>query len=87
MTVKYNETHARCTITDPANVSFTTSEANYVTILDDSWIRPSKPVSFNISFTRRFIVRQTSANIVKQSTTNNTGTIYAQIEWIHQGLP
>lgn len=86
--VLYNETTAILIVNDPAGVSFTTSETNYLTdCLTDSWIRPRKPVVDYISFTKRLIIREGSANIVKQSTANETGTIYTQFSWEHKGLP
>lgn len=86
--ILYNETHTKVIINDPANVSFTTTETNYITdVLTDSWIRPLKPISFFINFQRRLIVREGSANIVKVATTNGTGNIYAQLDWAHRGIP
>ena len=86
--ILYNETHTKVIINDPASVSFTTTETNYITdVLTDSWIRPLKPISFFINFQRRLIVREGSANIVKVATTNGTGNIYTQLDWAHRGLP
>jgi len=88
VTVLYNETTAKCIVNDPANVSFTTSETNYLTdCLTDSWITPQEPVANNFTFTRRLIIRPSSATIYKQGTASGTGTIYTQFSWEHRGLP
>lgn len=85
--VLYNETTTILIVNDPATVSFTTSETNYLTdCLTDPWIRPRKPVVDYISFTRRLIIREGSANIVKQSTENGSGSIYTQFSWEHRNL-
>ena len=90
-TVQFNETTTRVTLASTVSVSVTTTETQYgASILNDNWLRPSRPMMFptyngNVMVFARDGNAKLSHRTISGSVTMSSQ--YFQIEWTHKGLP
>ena len=90
-TVEFNETHTRVTLASTTTVNVTTTETLYGTaILDDDWIRPTRPMMFPTYNGNVMVFARDGNSKLSHRTISGSVTMssqYFQIEWTHRGLP